>query len=138
MTKKEKIIEKIIEEIKNRRKFKEVKVDEFAKAESWADLIAQSLGDKMKTTQLRKVFTSIKLMDQRTKGKLESEQFNDPDLYMLLPQMAYAKARKLIIPEFYDLIKTVINDGKIVDIGDFRRFVQFLTAIVAYHKQHSK
>lgn len=128
----------IISEIKKRKTFKNVMVEDFAKSDSWADSIAKSLGDKMKTTQLRKVFTSIKLMDQRAKGKLESDKFSDPDLYMLLPQMAYAKARKLISSEFYDLVKTVINDGKIVDIEDFRRFVQFMTAIVAYHKQYSK
>lgn len=131
-------LKEIIENIRKKKTFKDVTVDEFAKSDSWADSIACKLGDKMKTTQLRKVFTAIKLMDQKTKGMLDSDKFSDPDLYMLLPQMAYAKARKLIIPEFYDLIKTVINDDKIKDIGDFRRFVQFMTAIVAYHKQYSK
>ncbi|OGP93884.1 MAG: type III-A CRISPR-associated protein Csm2, partial [Deltaproteobacteria bacterium RBG_16_47_11] len=118
--------------------FGNVDVKEFAKEEGWANDFAKSLGEKMKTTQLRKVFTSIKLMEQGVKGKVGSDPFDNPELYMLLPQMAYAKARKLIIPEFYDLAKTIINDGMIKNVGDFRRFAQFMTAIVAYHKQYGK
>lgn len=128
----------ITAEIKQKKSFKEVKVEDFAKADGWADIIAKELGSKMKTNQLRKVFNAIKLMDQKAKGKQEDESFSDPDLYMLMPQLAYAKARKLIDDDFYTLVKTVINENKIKSVGDFRRFTQFMTAIVAYHKQYNK
>jgi len=131
-------LKEIIRQIKDKREFGKVDVKEFAKEDGWANDFAKSLGEKMKTTQLRKVFTSIKLMEQGVKGKVGSDPFDNPELYMLLPQMAYAKARKLIIPEFYDLAKTIINDGMIKNVGDFRRFAQFMTAIVAYHKQYGK
>jgi CRISPR type III-A-associated protein Csm2 len=126
----------IIKQIKGKKEFCKVEIQEFAKEDGWANDFARSLGEKMKTAQLRKIFTSIKLMEQGEKGKLDSELFQNQELYMVLPQLAYAKARKLIIPEFYDLAKAIINDGMIKTVGDFRRFVQFMTAIVAYHKQY--
>ncbi len=131
----------IIEFIKNKRSFKEVAVTDFAPANGWSDQIAKKLGEKMKTAQLRKFFTSIKSMEQKTKDKDKNAAFNDPSLYMLIPYLAYAKARKLIIPDFYNLVKEIIGDGKsgkIKTVEDFHRFVEFMTAIVAYHKQYSK
>jgi len=134
-------MDEIIQAIKAINSFKEVSIISFAPADKWSDQIAKKLGDKMKTTQLRKFFTSIKLMEQKIKGKDKNDTFNDPSLYMLLPYLAYAKARKLIIPDFYNLVKEIIGDGqngKIKKVEDFQRFVEFMTAIVAYHKQYSK
>lgn len=131
-------VKEITEEIRRKESFKDVKVEDFAKAGGWADVIAKKLGSEMKTNQLRKVFNAIKLMDQKAKGRSDEEEFNEPDLYMLMPQLAYAKARKLIDDDFYTLIKTVINEKKIKDVSDFRRFTQFMTAIIAYHKQYNK
>ena len=62
-------IQKIIEEIKKKDNFGETEVKKFAfpddcqkpnGCDTWADKIAKSLGSKMKTAQLRKVFNSIK------------------------------------------------------------------------------
>ena len=134
-------MDKIIKAIKAKTHFKDVPIIDFAPKDKWADKIAEKLGDKMKTTQLRKFFTSIKSMEQKTKGKDKTDHFNDPSIYMLIPHLAYAKARKLIIPDFYNLIKEIIGDGqngKIKTVEDFNRFVEFMTAIVAYHKQYSK
>lgn len=134
-------MDEIIQAIKAINSFKEVSIISFAPSDKWSDQIAKKLGDKMKTTQLRKFFTSIKLMEQKIKGKDKAMIFNDPSLYMLLPYLAYAKARNLISQEFYNLIKVIIGDGKngkIKTVEDFQRFVTFMTAIVAYHKQYSK
>ncbi|MGB5156453.1 type III-A CRISPR-associated protein Csm2 [Desulfobacterium sp. N47] len=134
-------MDEIIQAIKAKTSFKEVSITAFAPSDQWSDQIAKKLGDKMKTTQLRKFFTSIKLMEQKTKGKDKTEIFNDTSLYMLLPYLAYAQARKLVTLEFYKLVKVIIGDGtngKIKTVEDFQRFVEFMTAIVAYHKQYSK
>lgn len=132
----------IMEAIGNCRSFKEIEAKVFAPPEQWAESIAKDhLGKDMKTTQLRKVFTSIKQMELKSKGKRDDEAFNDPSLYMMIPHLAYAKARGFIKDGFYNLIKTVIGDGnnsKIQSVGDFKRFAEFMTAIVAYHKQYSK
>ncbi|PIS38398.1 MAG: type III-A CRISPR-associated protein Csm2, partial [Nitrospirae bacterium CG08_land_8_20_14_0_20_52_24] len=105
--------------------------------EKWADTIAKD--QDMKTTQLRKVFTSIKQIELRVKGEDDEKDFNDSSLFMLVPHLAYAKARGFIKADFYELIKTIIGNGqngKIKKVKDFRRFSEFMTAIVAYHKFH--
>jgi len=129
-------IRQIIEQIKRRNHFHEIEVKEFAlPEEGWADKIAKN--SKMKTNQLRKVFNSIKLIDQRNKDRKDNDPFDDPELYMILPYLAYAKGRNLISEEFYDLIREIIPK-KIKTVQDFRRFCEFMTAIVAYHKKYSK
>jgi len=132
----------IMQRIGTCHSFSEIEAQDFAPPEQWAESIAKNqLGKDMKTTQLRKVFTSIKQMELKAKGKKDDEAFNDPSLYMMLPHLAYAKARGFIKQGFYSLIKTVIGDGnnsKIRSVGDFKRFAEFMTAIVAYHKQYSK
>lgn len=131
----------IINALTKKKSFGEVSVTEFAPPDQWAEKIARDhLGKDMKTTQLRKVFTAIKQMEQKVKILKEDASFNDPSLFMLVPQMAYAKARGLIKNEFYEMIKSIIGDGKtgkIQTVKDFKRFSEFMTAIVAYHKFHN-
>lgn len=131
----------IIQSIRQKGSFKEISVMEFAPADRWADTIARSLGEKMKTTQLRKVFTTIKLIEQRVKIRKKESPLDEPMLYMLMPHLAYAKARKLINDDFYNLIKEILGDGqsgKLKTAEDFLRFSEFMTAIVAYHKLYGK
>jgi len=131
-------IQNIIKEINNCEQFHKVEIKKFAlPEEGWADQIAEAMKRKMNTTQLRKVFNSIKLLEQKNRDKKDEDKFDDPKLYMILPYLAYAKGRKFIPPDFYDLIKVIIQE-KIKTVGDFRRFCEFMTAIVAYHKQYSK
>ena len=120
--------------------FKDVLITEFAPPGKWADNMAKKLDKDMKTTQLRKVFTTIKALEIKVKGKKPDDKFNEPELYMLIPHLAYAKGRKFIPGHFYDMMKAIIGDGttgKIKTVGDFRRFVDFMTAIIAYHKEVS-
>ena len=133
-------VEEIIKKIEKEKSFSHIDVKTFAlpkEENGWADIIAYNLGRKMKTAQLRKVFDSLKQMEQKVRGRKDEEEFNDPKLYMILPHLAYAKGRGLITSEFYNLIKTIIPE-KIKTIGDFKKFCDFMTAIVAYHKQYSK
>jgi CRISPR-associated protein Csm2 len=135
-------MKQIIDAINKKGSFGDIEVTEYAPAGKWADVIAKDyLGKEMKTTQLRKVFTTIKQMDLKVKGKQDTDAFNDPALYMLIPNLAYAKARGFIKSEFYELIKAIVGDAqssKIKKVKDFKRFSEFMTAIVAYHKQYSK
>ena len=136
-------IEEIItKHLTSTKTFAEIDVDLFAPDGKWASQIAKYLGDKMKVNQLRKVFGELKNIELTLKrqGKKDSDEFNEPRLSLLIPQLAYARARKLIRKDFYELMKVVIGDKKTTKIktaGDYRRFVEFMTAIVAYHKQYS-
>ncbi len=133
-------MDKIISVINEKGSFGEIAVTEFAPPGKWADVIAKDhLGKEMKTTQLRKVFTAIKQMDLKVRGRQDDDNFSDHALFMLVPQLAYAKARGFINKDFYELIRTIIGDGqkgKIKNVKDFKRFSEFMTAIVAYHKFH--
>ncbi|MFH1581739.1 MAG: type III-A CRISPR-associated protein Csm2 [Pseudomonadota bacterium] len=121
--------------------FKDVSIIEFAPPGKWAEKIANQ-NKKMNTTQLRKVFTTIKSLELKVKGKKMEDKFDEPELYMLIPLLAYAKGRKVIPPDsgFYEMMKAIIGDGitgKIQTVGDFKQFVNFMTAIIAYHKEAS-
>lgn len=133
-------IREIFDVLRNKT-FCQIEVEDFAPDGKWAYNIAEFLGRDMKVTQLRKVFNTLKQMEVELKGKKKEDSFNNPKLYMLLPQLAYARARGLIESDFYTLLKEIIGDKettKIKTVGDFLRFVEFMTAIVAYHKQFSK
>lgn len=124
----------------NTKNFRDVQIIEFAPPGKWAHSIAQKLDKEMKITQLRKIFTTIKSLEMKVKGKNQNEIFSEQEFYMLIPHLAYAKGRKLIPADFYDLMKAIIGDGKygkIKTVEDFRRFVDFMTAIIAYHKEMS-
>lgn len=132
-------ITEITEEINKKSNFSEISIEEIAPHGKWAFQVANSLGDKMKTHQLRKVFNELKRIEIQQKGKQKDEVFNEPKIYLIIPQLAYARARDLIGKDFYDLIKTIIGNSakttKLKKVEDYRRFIEFMTAIVAYHKK---
>jgi len=130
-------INSFIELIKNKDSFESLSIEEFAPEDKYAYKIAMRIKNRMKINQLRKIFNEVKKIDKRYKGKQNSEPLNDPSIYLLIPQLAYADARNLIDRDFYKLIKSIIGNDKttkIKTVGDFRRFTQFLTAILAYSK----
>ncbi len=134
------VIKQVYDALQNKT-FSQIEVEEFAPDGKWAFEIAKFLGKDMKITQLRKVFNTLKQIEVDLKGEDKNALFNNSKLYMLVPQLAYAKARGLIESDFYDLMRNIIGDQertKIKSVGDFLRFVEFMTAIVAYHKQFSK
>jgi len=109
--------------------------DYYAVENSAAHVVAKSIKDKeMKTTQLRKFFGHIKRLDAQTKGKKRTDMFESTKLSLIMPELAYALGRKLISDEFYGLIKECLNVSKIKTVADFKNFVDFLSAVLAYHK----
>lgn len=117
--------------------------DRFAPTGKWADVVAQQLGDKMKVSQLRRFFGEIKRFQSRCQQKKREgdDDYELVDEYLLLPEIAYASARRVrgqpLVPrDFCTLVETCISDGKIEKVQDMKRFIEFMTAIVAYHKQY--
>ncbi|HIH77881.1 MAG TPA: type III-A CRISPR-associated protein Csm2 [Halobacteria archaeon] len=132
-------INEIIKKIESSQSLKDLVVEEIAKEEGYAERIAKSKSFKnLKTTQLRNLFDEIKENERR----LNEKGWNaiEADFYMLRPNLAYAKARDLIPEDFFNLMNACMKQ---VDKGNenekkenYKRFVQFLEAIVAYHKYH--
>lgn len=96
---------------------------------------------RLKITQLRKLFAEIKRLERELKGKKDDEplqgQFYD-QLWLLQPELAYAKGRNLIDADFFELMRKSLVKEKLRTVADFRRFSQFLTAVVAYSKYISE
>lgn len=125
--------EKVIREINNLSMLKDMTSKEFADEGGYADLIAQSSRRSLKTTQLRKFFAALRdIENQKNWADMEMK------FYLLKPQLAYSQGRRLIPREFHDLMKLCMRK---VDVGtdedkveNFKRMMDFLEAIVAYHK----
>lgn len=94
---------------------------------------------ELKPTQLRKIFHALKARERALRGQAEEKALDASakrDICLLIPELAYAKGRKLIPQEFYELMRVCLSSEKLQTVGDLRRLVQFLTAILAYHKYH--
>lgn len=92
---------------------------------------------RLKITQLRKLFAEIKRLEKQLKGSpdtnsLPQEFYNE--LWLLQPELAYARGRELIDQDFFELMRVSLSRDKLKTVADFRRFSQFLTAVVAYSK----
>ncbi len=134
-------------------------------AEIFAKQIAGKVHyDPMSAVQLRKFFGEIKKLSAKGKAKHAiSESSSDSenktaqdaarwatissDFYMLKAHLAYANGRdrkkkdghminKTHLGTFYTEIYPLINREVVNDIRTFKKFVQLMEAIVAYHKVH--
>jgi CRISPR-associated protein Csm2 len=94
----------------------------------------------LKAAQLRRFYESLLNIRAaanmiRTKPKAD-EQFQEkvlPEVYMLKPQLANAKARQpKEVGPFFDVMNPLLDLIKTIE--DYDRLCQFAEAIVAYHK----
>lgn len=136
-------IGELIDEIKKANSLKEVFIPEkYALPGGWAEKVVNSLRKgkdaSMNSNQLRKIFTHLKTIEDKVErnkdGQLTTQQMNE--ILLLMPQIAYAKGRDLITWDFYNLMKECITPKKIKDKEDYKSFVAFYTAIVAYSKMN--
>ena len=91
---------------------------------------AENLGRKLKdqglkTNQIRKVYTAVK--------KIQWSGFDQNQLIMLKPKLAYAAARHRSVEQLKDAL-TIAIDKVGNDEKKFQNFVDFFEAILAYHK----
>lgn len=115
----------------------DLKPEDYALEGGIADKIAQQSGE-MKFTQLRKFFGHIKKIEReekKGKGRIDSDSFDLTKLYLLMPELVYAYGRQLITKDFYDVMKICLGPDKIKEVADFKRLVELLTAVIAYHKK---
>ncbi len=132
-------ISKLTEEIKKSKKLSDVlKPEKFAPPNGYAERVVLSLKkgkhSKLKTSQLRKIFTEVKeICNKKIKGFSEA----DTELYLLYPKLAYAEGRELMPRNFYKLLVACLDKLKEnADKEDFKMFEEFMTAIVAYNKRY--
>lgn len=133
-------IRDIIKKIDSLQNMSELDEKTIAEENGYAESVARDrdIKKRLKTTQLRRIFDRAKTIERN----LNDQDWDavQSDFYMLRPELAYAKARKLIPDQFFRLVDACMKQ---VDKGDneqkrsnYARFVRFLEAIVAYHKYH--
>ncbi len=132
-------IKEVIGKVNKLDNFSDMEVEYYAVEKGAAHIIANSMGEKMKVNQLRKFFDQVKKFQlENCKGKEENKNIDIKKLYILLPELAYALGRRLITKEFYNLMKIIIRDNngktRLKTVVDFNNFVEFLAAVLAYHK----
>ncbi|KUO42844.1 MAG: hypothetical protein APU95_02965 [Hadesarchaea archaeon YNP_N21] len=134
-------IEEIIESIGKLHSLKELKVEAFAPQGRYAEKIALAFREKLKTAQLRKFFDSLRKIER----DLEKKPWDSlkAEFLMLEPRLAASVARKLVPDQFYRLMKVCFDKvnnaaGEGEKKESFTRLMQFLEAIVAYHKYHEE
>jgi len=127
----------ILQKVTSLNRMSDLDPNLFSEEGGYAEVLAKDLRGKLKATQLRKVFHAIKRIDIGLKGEKDDKPVDRTDLNRLLPELAYAKGRGLVPQEFYDLMKAILSRQRTQTVSDFRRTVEFLTAVLAYHKLYS-
>lgn len=113
----------------------QLKPEDYALEEGgMAHTIAIKSKEDMKFTQIRKFFGHIKKIETEIKGRKDTDKIELGKLYMLLPELAYGVGRKVVNKEFYEVMKICLSENKIQTVADFKRFIELLTAVIAYHK----
>jgi len=119
------------------------KPKDYAVPNGYADKIAEEIAntkEEMKVTQLRKLFTKIKNIQNKIKTNEDVNKYAN-EIAFILPELAYARGRRLITEDFYVLIKSCLlnnqNQIRLASKLEFDNFVKFLEAILAYYKKHS-
>ncbi len=105
-----------------------------------ADKIAKQFKDKLKPTQMRKVFHTFKQIERGLKGQkgeAELEPALRAEISLLGPNLAYAAGRGLLPKPFYNVLKLCLSQEKMQTVADFRRLTELLTAILAYQKYYA-
>ncbi len=130
-------IDEILGKLKGLKRMTNLEPAEFAEEGGYADTLAREFGKELKSSQLRKVFGALKQVDIRAKSEPADKPLERSEINRLIPELAYAFGRDLVPEGFYDLMKMCLSQTKMQTVGDFRRMMEFLTAVLAYHKLHS-
>ncbi len=133
---------KVKARISNLSTMQDLSPKDFADLGGLADQLADYDEKELRATQLRKIFHALKDIERKVKQDLRGEKkkatdpFESSELLLLMPDLAYAKGRRLIPDDFYDVLQLVLRK-KVETYADFERAMQFIEAVMAYHKFHN-
>lgn len=124
-------------EISKLSHMRDLPIERFTTEEGYAAIMAREFDKKLKATQLRKFFGLIKAAyrQSRLKHQVELEPALRAKLMLVMPTLAYAKARNLIPVDFYEILRDCMSTTRLQNAEDLERLSQFMEALVAYHKE---
>jgi CRISPR-associated protein Csm2 len=121
-----------IAEITELKSMSALKPEDYALEDGLADsFVANS---NIKATQLRKFFHAVKDIQREFKHE---QKFDKSRVALMMPMLAYAVGRNVIPQTFYTLMELIFIK-KTTTLEDFESAVNFLEAVMAYHKYHEK
>ena len=85
----------------------------------------------LKTNQIRKFLDAVNRIKVDLRNYREFSEV-EPEIVLLKPKLAYAAARQKSAKPLGRVISKAIE--KVFDFDDFKRLVQFIESIFAYHK----
>ncbi len=103
-----------------------------------ANEVGRELGRDMSTSQIRNFLDEVNRIDAETKGK--EAEFDSSRVILLKPLLAYAAGREsnrgkqAVLKDFTSLFSAAADRTR--SAQDFKRFVDFTRAVVAYHRFH--
>lgn len=86
---------------------------------------------RLETNQVRKFLDAINRIKADLASKDNFAQI-EAEVVLLKPKLAYAAARQKAAKPLSEVMSTAID--KVYSLEDFRRLVQFIESIIAYHK----
>jgi CRISPR-associated protein Csm2 len=127
----------IIDRIKKLDRFGDYNIRELV---TDAEEIGRRLKDgKLETNQVRKFLDAINRIKAELLDEVGSEDKDDArfkkievDIVLLKPKLAYAAARQAAAKPLQEVLDVAID--RVESMNDFKRLVQFVESIVAYHK----
>jgi CRISPR-associated protein Csm2 len=126
--------QQVIAKVESLKRLAELDPRDFAEEGGYAHVLAREFGGSLKPTQLRKVFHALKRIDLGLKGRPAEATLDRAEVNRLIPELAYALGRQLIPRDFYNLMKACLGHQRMQTVGDFRRTMELLTAVLAYQK----
>jgi len=110
----------------------------------WADQLGRSLKDSgLTTNQIRALFGEVRQIEAQWSMGSESRQRAARRLILLKPKMAYRARRERGrgVQELVDVLNPALDEvtrekDAAKQDADFKRFVEFFEAILAYHKAY--
>jgi CRISPR-associated protein Csm2 len=84
----------------------------------------------LKTSQIRRFLDAV----NKIKATTDPRSFDRAEVVLLKPKLAYAAGRQDQVRPLAEVLTVCID--KVKEYKDFKRFAQFLEAIIAYHKYY--
>lgn len=103
-----------------------------------AEEVGRELSRDMTTSHIRNFLDEVNRIDAEVKGK--EAEFDNSRVVLLKPLLAYAagresnKGKQAVLRDFTDLFSAAADRTR--SAADFKRFVDFTRAVVAYHRFH--
>ena len=138
MTQQSQSVQSRFEELKRLR---DLSIEEFALEGGLADRWVREMGQRLKAAQLRKFYDMMKKIELKMRDREDDDVLateHRAAILRLHVLLAYAVGRGTVPPQFQKVMRIMLDPQRMQTVGDYRNFIRFMEAVVAYHKLYEK